>query len=165
MWGVACAESSGEEVQVMGASEQKRRNEVVNTHWWIRGHYAIKRLIEREVRSGPRHGLQCFDIGCSGTCMTNFLEQFGCTWGIDISFDGLLYSKSRDNISQADASNILFKNSAFDLVALLDVAEHVGDDAKPFREVYRVCRKRAAVIVSVPAFRSLWGSLSTCLEY
>lgn len=143
----------------MREAEQKIWNEVIDTHWWARGHYRIiKKLIAHALSRGPSKGLECIDIGCSGGHMADFLGRYGRTWGIDISFDGLQYSKTKGNILQADASCIPFKNATFDLAVLLDVAEHIDDDGTLFREVARVCKADAIVIVNVPAFKSLWGS-------
>lgn len=141
--------------------EQERWNDVLNNHWWGLGHYAIiETLIKAQLRisSARRNNLRCLDVGCSGGTTLGFLKQFGQAYGFDISSDGLSYCADRSGVIQADATKIPFKNESFDLITVLDVAEHVADDGMLFREIYRIAKKGGTVFVNVPAFAFLWRS-------
>jgi SAM-dependent methyltransferase len=139
--------------------EQERWNNVVRTHWWGRGHYAVvKGLIADYLGKRKEGNLKCLDIGCSGGTIMGFLEQFGQAYGFDISLDGLAYRQDRSAVIQANAMQIPFKNESFDLITILDVAEHVDDDDLLFDEIYRVARKSATIFINVPAFSFFWRS-------
>ena len=144
----------------MEKSIQERWNKVVKEHWWLRGRYRIVRsLIDKFASLHPKGSLRCLDIGCSGGHMMEFLKKYGEVYGFDISFDGLkLFEADNSRAIQADASAIPFKDGSFDLVVLLDVAEHLQDDTSLFRQINRVCRDGAYVFVTVPAHMLLWGS-------
>jgi SAM-dependent methyltransferase len=51
-----------------------------------------------------------------------------------------------------------FSDEAFDLVAALDIVEHVDDDSAALREIARVARPGAPVLVSVPLRAELWNA-------
>jgi SAM-dependent methyltransferase len=51
-----------------------------------------------------------------------------------------------------------FADEAFDLVAALDIVEHVDDDSAALREIARVARPGAPVLVSVPLRAELWNA-------
>ena len=143
----------------MQREEQERWNAVLSRHWWGRGHYAVvKELIADSIRRIGKDDLRCLDIGCSGGLMIGFLKQFGKAYGFDISYDGLLYGADLGVVVQADAARIPFKEDAFDLVTILDVAEHADDDNILFEEAGRVARKDAVIFINVPAFPIFWRS-------
>jgi ubiquinone/menaquinone biosynthesis C-methylase UbiE len=50
----------------------------------------------------------------------------------------------------ADATNLPFENSSFDVVTMFDLLEHVPDDAKAVSEAKRVLRPGGFLLVSTP---------------
>jgi len=50
-----------------------------------------------------------------------------------------------------------FKTGSFDLVLALDVIEHVEDDVHALTECHRILRTGGFLVVTVPAFMSLWS--------
>lgn len=53
-------------------------------------------------------------------------------------------------------SALPYPDAAFDLVAALDIIEHVADDAAVFRELARVIAPGGALLLSVPLHPALW---------
>lgn len=144
----------------MKKQEQERWNKVVKMHWWVRGHQLIaKELIKKSLLRQKRENLMILDVGCSGGGIAEFLQQFGKVYGFDISFDSLLAcASSNKTVIQSDATRIPFKENIFDVVVLLEVAEHIEDNKSLFKEVQRVCKNRGLVFVMIPAYQFLWGS-------
>jgi ubiquinone/menaquinone biosynthesis C-methylase UbiE len=58
---------------------------------------------------------------------------------------------------QGDVLTLPFRDGSFDVVTSFDVLEHVEDDRRAAGELERITRKGGALIISVPAFMSLWG--------
>ncbi|MFN3421861.1 MAG: class I SAM-dependent methyltransferase, partial [Armatimonadota bacterium] len=56
-----------------------------------------------------------------------------------------------------DAQFLPFDDNSFDLVAVLDVLEHLDDDCQALQEIWRVLKPKGAVVFTVPAFMSLWS--------
>lgn len=56
---------------------------------------------------------------------------------------------------KADICNLPFKKFEFDLIICNHVLEHINDDLKAIREIYRVLKKNGAAILQVPIDESL----------
>jgi SAM-dependent methyltransferase len=144
----------------MRKEEQERWNKMVLTHWWVRGHQDIaKGLIKKYLEPLVNSDTKILDIGCSGGYIGDFLSQFGKVYGLDVSFEGLLYCKNKNlKAVNNDAVKICFKDNIFDVITILEVAEHIEDDSVLFSEIYRVCKKSGLIFVMLPAYKFLWGS-------
>jgi SAM-dependent methyltransferase len=66
--------------------------------------------------------------------------------------------KAQGNAFQAKAEKLPFKSNFFDLVCAFDVFEHVKDDKKAFKEVFRVLKKKGILIFSIPLFEKYWSA-------
>jgi len=51
-----------------------------------------------------------------------------------------------------------YESEYYDLVCAFDVVEHVEDDATAIQELFRVCKPGGKILVTVPAFMSLWST-------
>ena len=141
----------------MEPNEIEKMHKLEETHWWFQGKkYIIKSIIsEIDIPEG-----KFLDIGC-GTGM--FLREIGKgrrSYGIDVSGQALSYCKKKVNafLIKAAGNRLPFKDAVFSLVSLFDIIEHVDNDFELLKEVYRVCKPGAIVIITVPAFSFLWGS-------
>ena len=140
----------------MEPNEIDKMNKLEETHWWFQGKkYIIKSIISGiEVPEG-----RLLDIGC-GTGM--FLDELGkgrTSYGLDLSAQALSYCAKKVNalLVRAVGDKLPFKDDVFSLVPLLDIIEHVENDFELLKEVYRVCKSQAVVVITVPAFDFLWG--------
>jgi SAM-dependent methyltransferase len=66
-------------------------------------------------------------------------------------------SKGLGQVQMGDVCAMPFEGDAFDLVIATDVIEHVEDDRAALSEIARVLKQGGKVLISVPAFPSLWG--------
>ena len=65
--------------------------------------------------------------------------------------------KGLGQVTNGDICAMPWPDNSFDLVLATDVIEHVDDDATALAEINRVLRPGGVVLVTVPAFQSLWG--------
>ena len=56
-----------------------------------------------------------------------------------------------------DLSHLPIKTKSVGLIIAMDIFEHLEDDREGILESYRVLNKGGILILTVPAFRSLWG--------
>jgi SAM-dependent methyltransferase len=129
-------------------------------HWWFRGkRAAIAALLERAGAAplGPRDIV--VDVGCGTGAV---LERFGAgavAVGIDDHEDALRHARDRSValLARSDARALPFRAASVDRVFLLDVAEHVPEDAAVFAEIRRVLKPTGLAVVHVPAHPRLWS--------
>ena len=55
------------------------------------------------------------------------------------------------------SDGIPFGDANLDLVLMLDVLEHVRDERRVLNDVFRIVRPQGTLVISVPAFQSLWS--------
>lgn len=144
----------------MEPEEYGRMHRLERNHWWFRGkRAAIAALLERAgARAlGPRDLV--VDVGCGTGAV---LERFGAgalAVGIDDHADALRYArrKSEALLARSDARALPFRTGGVDRVFLLDVAEHVPEDAAVFAEIRRVLKPDGLAVVHVPAHPRMWS--------
>jgi SAM-dependent methyltransferase len=127
-------------------------------HWWYRG----RRRVIHAVLSGcdlPR-GARILDAGCGSGRTLDELARYGHASGVDISADAVATAKSRGyhDVRLGPIEQLPFEDASFDLVTCLDVVEHTPDDRRSLGELRRVTRPGGLMLVTVPAYQSLWSS-------
>lgn len=110
------------------------------------------------------------DLGCgTGVLQTEFEKKFPnmLAYGIDVSKDAIKYAKMR-GIKRAALFNGItfpFKTNTFDIVTAIDVLEHVPNDEKAIKEIYRVLKPGGIGIFLVPAHPHLWSTRDVRLQH
>ncbi len=111
------------------------------------------------ARAGVRAPLRVLDAGC-GTGR-NLLEfgVLGSIQGAEISSDAIEFCAARGihDVTQAPIERMPFEDGSFDLILATDVIEHLADDRVALTELHRVAAPGARLLVTVPAYRWLWG--------
>ena len=131
---------------------------VEQTHWWYRG----RRTLVRHAldRFAPRRRpLRILDVACATGMSFRFLADYGEIRGIDISDETIRLCAQRgiDRIVKGDAMRLPFQDESYDVVLALDAFEHFDDDVEAMRETRRVLGPGGLLVVTVPAFMSLWS--------
>lgn len=133
-----------------------------NHHWWFRGRRAVfVRLLNRQpALAEDLQGRRVLDVGCGTGSMLIELARYGSAEGVDAAEEAVALCRQRglDNVKRADGPPLPFESGSFDLVTALDVLEHVEDDAAMVRELQRLLKPGGTLLVSVPAYRFLWGA-------
>lgn len=120
-------------------------------------------LLARSGVTGPRRTvsgpLRVLDAGCgTGRNLLEF-SVLGPVQGVEISSEAIEFCAERGihGITQAPIENMPLADGSFDLVLATDVIEHLDDDRLALRELWRVAAPGARLLVTVPAYRWLWG--------
>ena len=137
---------------------------IEDRHWWFVGRRELfLRTLDQALAGGEKEGLagarQVLDVGCGTGTMLTHLERYGEATGVDMDADAVTYCRERglQRVTQISAPPWPLADAAFDVVTLLDVLEHADDDVGLLREIRRVSKPGALVMISVPAYRFLWG--------
>lgn len=102
------------------------------------------------------------DLGCSGNSILLKIENIPQKSFVDIAFFPLKqyahYSKFGKYPSEignhypicADLSFLPYRENSFDLIFALDVLEHIKDDFNAMKEINRILKNEAYLIITVP---------------
>jgi SAM-dependent methyltransferase len=130
------------------------------SHWWFVGRRAIIDALLNDIDL-PASGM-ILEAGCGTGGNIATLRRFGRVSAFEPHVDALAIAREQHpdvDIRPGSLPNELPDEIAsFDLVAALDVMEHVEDDARSARALIALMKPGGWLLVTVPAHRSLWGS-------
>lgn len=129
------------------------------THWWFVGR---RRLFAREItRLAIPLDDRVLDIGTSTGANLRMLMELGFRHvrGLDMSDEAIRYcaQKGLGRVDKGDVCALPFPDASFDLILATDIIEHVDGDDLALAEISRILRPGGRVLITVPAFQSLWG--------
>lgn len=88
------------------------------------------------------------------------------TFFADVSPPALSHFKSKNGLpTRGEVTALPFPDSVFDLICAFDIVEHVEDDQKVFRELARVARDGAGIVLSVPLQPERWSSFDALVGH
>lgn len=130
-------------------------DEIERSHWWFAGRRAvILASLQRFVPSGSR----LLDFGCGAGGLTAELARIYQVVGVDFSAPALEVARGRGlDVHLLKGSDEL--PTGFDAVCAFDVIEHVDDDVAELTRLAGATRPGGVVMVTVPAYRFLWGKM------
>lgn len=97
-------------------------------------------------------------IGCGAKNDVKIFDQIDASFGFDLSLNAIRRIKTPErNLFVADATNLPLLNNQFDIVVLSEVIEHIPEVSSVVREVFRVEKPLAKLILSTPNWISWFG--------
>lgn len=134
--------------------------EVEQTHWWFVARRRIVRALIQQLAEGRERPL-VIDVGCgTGANVAGLADMCDCI-GIDTSAGAIRLARKRfPEISFLHGTAPEELGDAArqaDFFTIMDVLEHVPDDAATLRRIVDAARPGAHVIITVPADMSLWS--------
>lgn len=102
---------------------------------------------------GPVRGQNCLDLGGDNGVISYQLRRLGGTWtSADISEKAVASTRRvvQDRVELIRGPELPFPDRAFDAVVIVDLLEHVQDDAKLIEECHRILKQSGRLIVNVP---------------
>lgn len=138
--------------------------ELEDRYWWFvaRRNLALGLLDKRHTPS-----TRIADLGCGTGAVLSQLLKRDWTVGLDMSASALAYCRRRgiETLVQSDGTALPLGSDHFGAIVALDVFEHIEDDVKAFKEAYRILAPGNILIMSVPAFKYLWGPHDVALMH
>jgi SAM-dependent methyltransferase len=129
-------------------------------HWWFVGRRAvIAALLDRiELPDRPR----ILEAGCGSGGNLGLLQGRGIVSAFEPFDEAADSARDRHPTSEVRRGrlpdDVPFEAATFDLVAALDVLEHVDDDVASLAALVRLVKPGGSIVVTVPAHQLLWGS-------
>lgn len=143
-------------------------------HWWFLGRERILGALIRREWSQARGRLQPRSLVTIGSgppkgfaWLRSFVEPGGLVLGLDADPSGALRTRAKRGAEAFHAPGVSFVvgelehppvgRESFDVVAALDVLEHLDNDAAALRHASHLVAPGGMLLVTVPACPSLWG--------
>jgi SAM-dependent methyltransferase len=127
-------------------------------HWWFLARASIlKKYIDGNILSNKK--LKILNVGVATGASSEMLEAFGEVTSIEYEQECIDFVRQKVpiQVTQGSILDLKFENNSFDLVCAFDVIEHVKEDDSAALELMRVCAQGGSVLITVPAFMSLWS--------
>jgi SAM-dependent methyltransferase len=139
--------------------EKKAYDDLKNIEdsWWGKGRsFAVSRVLSRFLKS---HGGRVLDVGAGYGSMFPVLSIHGQVSAFEIHLKGGEACHDRGYKEVFTSILEVEKHTGeFDLLGAFDVIEHIKEDSGFSALLFRLLKSGGALIVTVPAYKFLWGS-------
>lgn len=152
----------------MQTAEYDRMFALEDRYWWFVGRRRLAlRLLKKALNVGSRPEPIVLDLGCGTGVIAKEMSEWARPIGLDMSAQALAYCRQRGvaELVQADGEALPIRSGSVDAVLALDIFEHIAGDKAAFAEVFRVLKPGGVLVMSVPAFRWLWGPHDVALMH
>lgn len=142
----------------MQAEEYSRMYSLEDRYWWFVGRRQLALgILQRQFSNSERP--KVLDLGCGTGVVLGELQKWTDPVGLDMSPLALEFCHSRGiyGVTIGRGEAMPFPDNTFDAVIALDLFEHIEDDMAAYAETIRVLKPGGVLVMSVPAFRWLWG--------
>jgi SAM-dependent methyltransferase len=153
----------------MNSEEYTKLDQIDRRHWFYRGKRAVVRSwIARHLVLRPDDLV--IDAGCgtgtflaemAGTCKVLGLDDHAES----IALAGPRLAAVGGGVLQTTLDRVDLPDGCGAVVTLMDVLEHVDDDAGVLQEMARLVRPGGLVVITVPALRWLWSDWDVSLHH
>jgi SAM-dependent methyltransferase len=137
-----------------------RMAELDQDHWWfIARRRILAEVIERVVQ--PPNPARVLEVGCGTGHNLAMLGKYGVLEAceLDDCARALAAKRLGREIKTARLPDLsMFERDSYDLVALLDVLEHVPDDVGSLKAILRRLKPGGALVLTVPANPWMWSA-------
>ena len=133
------------------------------THWWyVARRRILSDVIARRVR--PPENARILEIGCGTGHNFGMLGTFGAVDGLEV--DDTARQIASDRLGRSVGSAPLpalegIPDASYDLIALLDVLEHIQDDEAALASIRNKLKPGGRILITVPANRWMWSAHDT----
>lgn len=147
----------------MNPEEYQRMFTLEDHYWWFVGRRNLALQLLRRSLPGKR----VLDLGCGTGAVLKELEGWAEPVGADFSELALQFARGKvgAGLVLADGTTLPFSAASFDACVALDVFEHIEDDRAAMAECARVLRPGGVLVLSVPAYKSLFGPHDKALHH
>jgi SAM-dependent methyltransferase len=132
--------------------------EVEDCHWWFVARREILFSLLR-TRIHLPDDAEILDVGCGTGATLQALSQRYKAFGIDPSSLAIDQCRARGlaNAAVGTLEEFPFPGKSFDLIAMLDVIEHIDDDVAALQLAKKLLKDGGHILLTVPAFQFLWS--------
>jgi SAM-dependent methyltransferase len=138
----------------------ERMAELDQEHWWFVARRRILASVIARVARPPKSA-RVLEVGCGTGHNLGMLGQYGLADAceLDAIARGLASDRLGRPVLEAKLPDLsMFKAGSYDLIALLDVLEHVPDDLDALVAIQTLLQPGGALVLTVPANKWMWSA-------
>lgn len=130
-------------------------------HWWFR---ARRRIVARVLDGlALPDGARLLEVGCATGGNLRLLARYGTLDAAEMDGPSARYARQRGTGARVVEGFLPdglppALDGPYDLIALLDVLEHIADDAASLRALLARAARGGALLLTVPAYGWLWSA-------
>lgn len=131
-----------------------------STHWWYRARRDILSDYIARYADLPKQA-RILEIGCGTGHNLPMLSRFGTVDAIEIDDASRAIASERLGRAVGDAPLPELpgiERHSYDMVAVLDVVEHIEDDVAALRAMAECLKPGGKILIAVPAHQWLWSA-------
>ena len=144
----------------MEAEVYIRMAELDSEHWWFSARRDILSSVMRRIVRPPADA-RILEVGCGTGHNLDMLSRFGTVEATELNETAreLASKRLERSVESAALPDLsMFAEASFDVVALLDVLEHVEDDRAALRAIRSVLKPAGKLVVTVPGNPWMWSA-------
>ena len=143
----------------MNPSEYRRMFDLEDHYWWFVGRRQLALGLLKRCFPSAKERPTILDLGCGTGVVLREMLPWANPVGLDMSTHALGFCQERrlGQLVQGDGEHLPLTSGSIDAVIGLDIFEHIEGDERAFSEAFRVLKPGGVLVLSVPAFMSLWG--------
>jgi SAM-dependent methyltransferase len=137
-----------------------RMAELDSRHWWYRARRDVLAALIRRKINLPKNA-QILEIGCGTGHNLAMLGTFGTVDAIEVDGDARAIASTRLGrpVGASPLPDLAgVAEGQCDLVALLDVLEHIEDDRAALRSIAKRLKPGGRILIAVPAHEWMWSA-------
>ena len=134
--------------------------ELDQRHWWYRARRKVLADLIRREAMPPAHG-QVLEIGCGTGHNLEMLGGFGKVDAVELDDEARAIAEhrlGREILSAPLPALAGVPDRAYDLIAALDVIEHIDDDEAALAAIAGKLKPGGKFVMTVPAHQWMWSA-------
>ncbi|WP_287445386.1 class I SAM-dependent methyltransferase [Altererythrobacter sp.] len=134
---------------------------IEDEHWWFVGRRAIlESVIKQHLSIGKGHDISILEAGCGTGGNLGLLQEFGHVDAFEYDDVARFQARSKSTVDVKSGhlpDGIDDLRGPYELIALLDVLEHLEQDIASLQALAVLLAPRGKLLITVPALQSLWS--------
>ena len=144
----------------MERSVYREMAELDQRHWWYRARRDVLADLIRRYAEPPADA-RILEIGCGTGHNLEMLKMFGDVDGLELDEEARTIAEQRlgRSVMSAPLPELAgVSDRAYDLIAALDVIEHIDDDSAALTAIAAKLKPGGKFVMTVPAHQWMWSA-------
>ena len=131
--------------------------------WWYKAKSNTLNLILNSAKMNK--DLKILEIGPGKGNNLNTLSKYGEIDILESDLNFIKFIKASSTLAREAYTDFDEITKTYDLIVLLDVVEHIENTSEFFNSINRILSKEGHIVISVPAYESLWSQHDVRLKH